>query len=297
MFCSVREAKEKRRPQPSGVYMNPTAKIVSQRWMDAQTGVSSTRYAVALGGTDEVVREPRTKWTIALNESKRDGGKIVKRQHHVATLSFWDFSNDYAREVAKRHVKDLSLLSSMFGSTAYWLDADSVEARVLDGIKAHFPLKRIALDGLTPAKRKAAELEQMRLSEAHAGIVATVMVNVDGIRKVVAADYKRHPEYKALKVCLDVLARPVDEVRQEEAAARDATRRAEEARRQQQFEDARRYARQSWNGGVGSGRGGMSEEEVRAAYKRAAMACHPDQGGNDAAMAALNALKDALLAR
>ena len=267
--------------------------------MDGQTGISSTRYAVALQGTDEVMREPMTKWTIALNESKRDGDKIAKRQYHIATLSFWDFANDYLREVAKRHVKDLSLLSSMFGSTAYWIDADRVEDRIRDGIKVHFPLKRLSLDGLSPAKRKKAELENIRLSEEHADIVSSVLAKVEVIRKSVAADYKRHPEYRALKGCLDVLARPVDEIRQEEAHARAAARKAEEARKQRQFEDARSYARASWNGsgGMGYGRGGMSEEEVRTAYKRAAMACHPDQGGSDAAMAALNAMKDALLAR
>lgn len=298
MFCSIREAKEKRRPQMSGIYLNPTAKVVSQRWMDGQTGEFNTRYAVALQGTDEVVREPMTKWTIALNESKRDGDKIIKRQHHIVTLSFWDFANDYMREAAKRHVKDLSLLSSMFGSTAYWIDADSVADRVRDGINAHFPLKRIALDGLSPAKRKLAELEQMRLSAEHAGIVGSVMAKVDAIRKVVATDYRKTPEYKALKACLDVLARPVDEIRQEEAQARDRARKAEDARKQQQFEDARRYARQSWSGGGLGHRGGsLGADEVRSLFRKAAMACHPDQGGSDAAMAALNAMKDALLAR
>lgn len=40
-----------------------------------------------------------------------------------------------------------------------------------------------------------------------------------------------------------------------------------------------------------------SAEEIRAAYRRLAAEMHPDRGGSDARLAALNAARDALLAQ
>lgn len=39
-----------------------------------------------------------------------------------------------------------------------------------------------------------------------------------------------------------------------------------------------------------------SHEEIRAAYRRLAAEMHPDRGGSDAGLAALNAARDTLLA-
>lgn len=39
---------------------------------------------------DEILREPREKWDIILNESFRRSGKVEKNQFHLCTISRWD---------------------------------------------------------------------------------------------------------------------------------------------------------------------------------------------------------------
>mgnify|MGYP001443628380 CR=1 FL=1 len=296
MYCSAREFKEKRRPSNSGIYLTPVAKVVASRWEDSD-GTFRVRYCVALDGRDEVEREPKTKWTLTLSQSERVDGKIKKRQHHVATLSYWQFVTNYLRELTFERF-DMDHILPVAGTARSWLDAPLVDELVRAGVKAHFPLQKIDTQGMTAAKKRAADVEQAKLNDAHAAILSTVMDKVADIKASVVADYRESREFKAFNACLDVLAKPLDDLVQEEAAARTATRRDERARKQQRFEDARQQAQQFWSdGGNTSSSKRMTEEQIKTAFHKLAMAVHPDRGGDADAMAALNALKDELLTK
>ena len=46
-------------------------------------------------GEDEILRDPREKWDIILNETFRRGGKVKKNQAHICTVRRWDIVDGF----------------------------------------------------------------------------------------------------------------------------------------------------------------------------------------------------------
>ena len=114
MYCTVTEKASKRKPESSGIYRNPRAKIV----YNPAREVGKALYSVQLEGENEVEREAKQKWTFTLNDSKRVDGKVVKKQWNIATFTFWDFVDEYMRIEAQERLGFHSILELLAGKSS-----------------------------------------------------------------------------------------------------------------------------------------------------------------------------------
>ena len=255
MYCSVRKLLMKRKPEAGGIYRHPLARIVT---VNSADGI---RFAVELDGEEEIARDAKHKWIFTLNESKRIDKLIVKRQWNVATITYWDFVDDVLRATTRNRFDWLNHRLLLAGRCAKWMEDFAIEKKIAEGIKRHFPHEQL-------------------INGVRGGIVDLVKDKADAVMAEITSEYSCTEEYQAFQVCLDVIATPLDALQKEEEIARKEARKA------------KRIDREKLKGSFQQGfqTGGLPKEQINTLYKTVASAVHPDRGGDEEAMKALNVL-------
>ncbi len=132
MYCSIIHKKQKRKPYRSRIFRDARMK---------------DQYSVIeIVGDDEIKREPRAKWTLLLNKSSRQNGKIHKKQWYIYTIGYWHIVDDkyegyedsdmgfafIVRERIEKHFPDLKAKEIKDIYAKVWAKYDPIRRSVLE---------------------------------------------------------------------------------------------------------------------------------------------------------------------
>lgn len=300
MYCTVTEKASKRKPESSGIYRNPRAKIV---YVKPETA-GKVEYEIELDGISEVTREPRQKWTFVLNESKRQDGKVVKKQWNVGTYTYWDFVDEYLHDLAWKDIPFLDSYDKVSGKTGTWFTAENVIAfKVSDHIEKHFPLDDIPDPDINLKGKKYKEaMENVRLKRGEqrgkiSDILAIVKPKLLDIKQKVVGEYIKSDEYNNFLACLECIKKPLADIIKEEKEARRAERHQERERKQQKHDDFHEQASfilNTHSSHLSERERALVERIVAIGKRTLSKEFHPDHGGTHEDMIELNLLGEKL---
>lgn len=310
MYCTATEIPEKRRPAPSSLRTNPRASIITT----AVPGVVGDEiiYAVEVRGDEQIPREPKTKWVFALNESKRIDGKTDKKIWNICTISYWTIINDYIKDRLRHTLKiedEIVLGGTARPFSRYMLsktilvegiDIDFVEAESLikQGVDRHFPKPEFepVPKSLKGEEKRDAEWKAKKIrldsEKERQELVNIVIAKYHSIVDLVIEDFKTTEEFTTLEKYLAIVNVNTDKLKQEEEDARAYERRIKIER----ADDFLREIHALFGSRLSSHEKELAVTVFNEGFKTLAKKHHPDVGGDENMMKALNALREKLTA-